>query len=82
MPLLLLLIDSGKEMLLSDVRDYALSHRSFFEDFLGETGSDVIAQEFDRILMILIMKGVVGLEGERVFLLPTALSGAAAPPRS
>jgi glyoxylase-like metal-dependent hydrolase (beta-lactamase superfamily II) len=72
MPLLLLLIDSRRGMDVADVRDYALSHAHFFENFLDHVDADVLTQELGKILLVLEMKGAITRDGSRVTLRTTA----------
>ncbi|MBD3242465.1 MAG: MBL fold metallo-hydrolase [Chitinivibrionales bacterium] len=76
MPLLLLLIEAHDGMLLQEVCDYALSHTSYFEEFLDGLGNDMMAHQLQKMLMILELKGLVVVADRRVYLARNALRAA------
>ncbi len=76
MPLLLLLIEANDGMPVERVCDYALSHTSYFEEFLDGLGDDIMAHQLRKMLMILELKGLVIIADRRVYLARNALRAA------
>jgi glyoxylase-like metal-dependent hydrolase (beta-lactamase superfamily II) len=75
MPLVMLLIEARGVADIEDIRRHTREHAPLFEDFLA--GAVSIEDELDRILLVLAMKGVVAIDGTRVFLRADALAQAA-----
>jgi hydroxyacylglutathione hydrolase len=77
MPLMLLLIESRNGSPMSELRKQALRHARCFDEFLAGLEGAGIAHEFEKILMILALKGLVSVIDGRVYYRSDALAAAA-----
>jgi len=77
MPLMLLLIESRSGALMAELREQALRHARCFDEFLAGLDGAGIAHEFEKILMILALKGLVSVVDGRVYYRSDSLAAAA-----